>query len=537
MQRVELKIGGQAGEGIKTTGLMLNKTLVRLGFHTFGYSEYPSLIRGGHNVYQLSVADQPVSATRQKVDILIALNQETINLHQTELHQNSIIIYDPGEFSLPKTNLVGDYLPVELIKLAEGIGGKALMANVVALAAVLVLLGLPIDKFLEILKETFARKGQEIVDLNQKAAQAGYAAIKTKSKFNLQVPDKAEPKMVLTANEAAGLGAIAGGLQFYSAYPMTPATSILHYLAKVAKKANLVVKQTEDEISAINMALGASYAGVRSMTATSGGGLCLMAEGISFSGVAELPMVIVNAMRPGPGLGMPTWTGQGDLRFCLHIGHDEFPRIVLAPGDAEEMFKLTKLALVLAEKYQLPVIILTDKHLAESDFCYPQFEPIHQHKRLDQVRRYVNSYEHDNDGFATEDPQVRTEQMNKRMAKLTNLIKEIPQQPIYQVEAKKIGLISWGSNKGAILDALKDLPQASFLHLNWLWPLPAKAIQDFAGQVEQLVIVEGNSQAQLAGLIREQLEIEIKHKILKYDGRPFWPNEIVEKVKKLLTGN
>lgn len=563
-KKINIKIGGYAGEGIKVSGLILARSLTRLGYSTFSYSEYPSLIRGGHNTYQIYASTNEVYSQVKKIDILIALNQETIILHQKELTPTSLILYNPGEFDLPKTKLKGKYIPIRLIDLAQKAGGKPIMANMVSLGAVLTLLGLPITTLKEIIDKEFSRKSKEIVKLNQKVAEMGKNFIEEKFnslKINVKLPRTKIKRMILTGNEAIALGAITGGLQFYSAYPMTPATSILHYLASKAKQTDILVKHTEDEISAVNMAIGASFAGARSMTATSGGGLCLMAEGISLAGISETPLVIVNAMRPGPALGMPTWTAQGDLKFVLNIGHDEFPRIVLAPGDAQEAFQLTKWAFQAAEKFQLPVFILTDKYLSESDFSIALLESIYTNTRFgilskvnnpinNRFKRYqltnnslslrslpgqpggiycCNSYEHDETGLGTEEAKIRNLMMEKRMSKLDLVKKELPQQLIFGPQKAKISLISWGSNKGPILEALKSLPQVNFLHLNILWPFPSQQVKEFIRSADKVICLECNSTGQLASLIKEQTGIEVET-LLKYDGRPFWPEEIRKQI-------
>jgi len=559
-KNINIKIGGHAGEGIKVSGLTLSRCFTRLGYHIFSYSEYPSLVRGGHNTYQIYAGVKKVWSQVRKIDLLIALNQETITLHQDELKDNSIIFYDPGEFELPRGNLIGKYLPIKFIELAKSVGGKPIMANMVSLGAVLGLFGLSIEPLKEMIKDAFEDKGQKIVELNQKGAGAGKEFIDknyTNDKIKIAEPKEKTERMVLTGNEAVGLGAIAGGMKFYSAYPMTPASSILHYLAGKEKKAGLVVKHTGDEISAINMALGASMAGARAMTATSGGGLCLMAEGVSLSGVSETPLVIVNSQRPGPGLGMPTWTGQGDLQFVLHIGHDEFPRIVLAPGDAKEAFEQTRLALGLAEKFQLPVFVLIDKYISESDFCCKIFKGKLQNKRESIefepegkdnqfYKRYkdsdsgislrtipgvraglhvCNSYEHGEAGLGTEDANVRIKMMSKRMRKLDTVREEIPELEVYGDKKAKMGVISWGSNKGVILEAIKNMSGVKFLHVNWVWPFAKKQVEEFIKSVDKCYCVECNMQGQFANLIMEQTGLEVE-KVLKFDGRPFYPKGI-----------
>ncbi len=558
-----IKIGGSAGEGIKVSGLTLAKSLTRLGFRVFGYSEYPSLVRGGHNTYQLHVGVEQVYSQVKQIDILIALNQETILLHQDELTTSSLILYDPGDFKLPKGQLKGKYLGIEFIKIATQAGGTPIMANMVSLAATLALLDLPVTSLKEIIKNAFKRKSMEIVEINQKVVEAGGQFTKdnfSKYKLKIKVPKDVTTRMVLTGNEAASLGAIAGGLQFYVAYPMTPATSILHYLAAKAKDTGILVKHAEDEISVVNMAIGASFAGARSMVGTSGGGLCLMAEGVTLSGVSETPLVIVNSMRPGPGIGMPTWTAQSDLQFVLNIGHDEYPKIVLAPGDANEAFIQTKESLELAEKYQLPVFILLDKFISENDYAVDPFPAKHLNQRFSFIKksylsahiykRYqltksgvsprsvpgqknstycCNSYEHDEYGLTTEDPKTRKLMMNKRAKKLDEIQDEIPPQQTFGPQKAKLSLISWGSNKPVVLEALKNLPQVNFLHLNWLWPFPKKQVLDFIKNSKKVVCLECNSTAQLGQLIKKELGIDTQP-LLKYDGRPFYPEEIINKL-------
>ncbi|MFA4831134.1 MAG: 2-oxoacid:acceptor oxidoreductase subunit alpha [Patescibacteria group bacterium] len=565
MKSFNIKIGGAAGEGIKSSGLILARSLARLGYSVFGYSEYPSLIRGGHNTYQIYAGVDEVFSQVKKVDILIALNQETIILHQEELTKDSITLYDPGEFELPEGKLIGKYVAVAFGKLAESAGGKAIMANMVSLAATMAILGLPIDTLKKAIAKIFARKPKEITDLNHKCAEAGEKFIKENCQEFIKkadLPKKKKASILITGNEAIALGAIAGGMRFFASYPMTPATSIIHYLAGVAKKTGIFVKHTEDEISGINMAIGASHAGARAMAATSGGGLCLMAEGLGLAGISETPLVIVNSMRPGPGAGLPTWSGQGDLKFVLTIGNDEFPRIVLAPGDADEAFTLTKRAMELAEKYQTPVIILADKNLSEGDFCLPPYSAEHINKRYGfaaklnndpegYFKRYeitkngvslrpklgqpggahvCNSYEHDEFGFATESAEMRKKMADKRQRKMKLIESEIPVQPIFGDKKARIGLISWGSNKGPILEAMKELDDVKFMHLNWLWPFPARQVKEFTDSVKRIVCLECNATGQLAGLIKEQVGIEVE-RVLKYDGRGFWPGEILERVR------
>lgn len=557
---VNIKIGGAAGEGIKVSGLTLARSLTRLGFSVFGYSEYPSLIRGGHNCYQLHVGTDEVFSQVKTVDILLAFNQETILLHQAELSNDSLIIYDSEAFKLPPQKLVGKYLGIPLANLAIATGGKPLMSNMVALGATLTLLKLPTTTLKEIISQIFKAKPKEITLINHQAVDAGVKIIQdqySQNQISINLPQIKQERILITGNEAMALGAIAGGLQFFAAYPMTPTTNILHYLAEKAKDIGIVVKHSEDEIGAVNMCIGAAFAGTRTMTATSGSGLCLMAEGITLAGISETPLVVVNGMRPGPAAGMPTWTSQGDLKFVIAIGHDDYPKIVLAPGDAQEAFDLTKLALEWAEKWQLPVIILSDKYLAENDYSLIPFVADHQHQRFSlatqlstkfNFKRYqdinngisprtlpgtingihcCNSYEHDEYGWATESGAVRTLMMNKRLKKMLLVKKSLPQPTIFGQSQAKTGIISWGSNKSPILEALKTLANVKYLHLNCLWPFPEIAVTDFIKSANKVVCVEGNATGQLANLIREQTGLKVTS-LLKYDGRPFYPEEIID---------
>lgn len=561
-ESINIKIGGRAGTGVKITGLVLTKTLSRNGLATFAYQEYPSLIRGGHNTFQVHASINPVYSQIRKVDVLIAFDTQTIELHQKELTKNSLIIYDPTIIKTITKNK-GKYLPLPLRKISLE-EGNVLVANSVALGSIMALINITTNELKQVLAEIFKKKGKQVIKANQAGAQKGYDF--TRNNFadkiiELGKKQKKIKRMVITGNEAVSLGAIAAGLKFYNAYPMTPATSILHYLAAQSEKYGIIVKQPEDEIGAINQTIGASFAGVRAMTATSGGGFSLMTEGLGLAGISETPIVIVESMRAGPASGMPTWSGQGDLKFIINASQDEFPRVVLAPGDAQECFDLTKKAFYFAEKYQLPVIILLDKNISESFYSSLPFKTIHLNRRYSFTKpqkkflRYkinkdgislrcflgeknghhiANSYEHSEDGLFTEEGDQRNEMMNKRKRKLANLKREIIPPKLYGPKKAKISLISWGSNKGPILEALKTLNETqkqtvNFLHLNFLWPFPNETVTKFIKYAHQVICLEGNSTGQLANLISEQTSLKVKS-FLKYNGRPFYPEEIKREI-------
>ncbi|HWR73800.1 MAG TPA: 2-oxoacid:acceptor oxidoreductase subunit alpha, partial [Nitrospirota bacterium] len=370
-----IKIGGEAGQGIQTIGETLGRVFSRSGHSVFTHQDYESRVRGGHNFFQIRLADTPVRASRERIDILVALDRESIGLHAGELAGNGQIIYDSA--ALKEKHDGPHYLDVPFTDLAVRHGGNRIMANTVATGAVLGMLGMEPAHLTELLAEVFRKKGDAVIAANRNAAMAGFDfAVKECLKCSFTVPGKpAEgPRMLISGVDAIGLGAVASGVKFYAAYPMTPSTGIMNYMADKAKEQGIVVEQAEDEIAAINMALGASFAGVRSMTGTSGGGFSLMVEGLSLAAMTETPVTIALGMRPGPATGFPTRTEQGELQFALSAGHGEFPRVVFAPGTPRQAFHLTNKAFDLAEKYQIPAFILFDTYLADSQWTYQGFD-------------------------------------------------------------------------------------------------------------------------------------------------------------------
>lgn len=565
--KISLRIGGPAGMGIMQTGLMFSKCCSRIGLHVFDYIEYPSLIRGGHNTYHIRAEDEEVRSQIAMLDVLIALDEETLSIHCDELRHDSIVIYDEKSVDPGRTRLRdGIRCPLPLKELAAEADGSELMQNTVALGAALGLLSYPFPVFEGIIKDAFQGKKAEIIKENVKAAKKGYTHAQERyghhSRYRLS-PIAAPKRMVLTGNEAIALGAVKGGLKFYAAYPMTPASSILHTLAAWQERHGIVVKQTEDEIGTINMAIGAGFAGVRSMVATSGGGFALMQEGISLAGITETPIVVVEVQRGGPGTGVPTFTEQADLKFVLNAGHGDFPRILLAPGDVEEAFHFTMEALNLAERYQTPVMIISDKYLGESHKSAELFVPRVGIDRGKLVRkagpgflRYAespdgvsprsipgvkdgfflaNSDEHDGFGFSNEEIPVRNAMMEKRMRKLETLRKELPEPTLHGPADAEVTIVSWGSTKGPILDAMRWLARdgfaVNFLQITHVSPFPAAAVERILKGAKRLLLVENNFTGQMGGVIREQTGVAIEERLLRYDGRPFYPEQIYERVR------
>lgn len=561
-----------------TTGLFLGKIATRSGYHAFEYSEYPSLIRGGHNIIEVRISDEKVFSQEKKVDVLVCLNEETYILHKEEVKENGMVVIDQEKIDMTKyRNLVKKFTYVNLPfnKIIKDNGLATVMINNIALGALTYLLGAEISILKSLISEQFARKGEEIINKNIKGVQLGYESVKKSNSdgYHIKIPKTKEviPQMYISGNEIIGLGSVAAGCKFYAAYPMTPSSALLHYLASKGEKAGMVVKHAEDEISVINMALGASWAGVRSMVGTSGGGFALMVESVSLAGITETPIVVIMGQRPGPATGMPTWTEQGDLLFVLHAGHGEFPKILLAPGDIEEAFKLTIEAFNLADIYQTPVILLGDKYLQEGhqSIEYSRIKnyefkidrgKLLKREELDKIKDYkrylitddgispralpgmkgslhqVNSYEHIEDGHTTEDAQQRSKQVDKRNRKTETFLKNHTRLPVlYGDKTAPLTIISWGSMKGPVLQAMKEWNgKFNLLHFTYIWPLPQKELTEMLKGLNKTLLIENNSTAQLGQLLKMVTGIELENnKLLKYSGRPIYPEEVLEKVKEM----
>lgn len=567
---INLMVGGEAGQGVQTIGFTLAKTLSRAGLFVFADQDYESRVRGGHSFFRVRAADSEVLALSERLDILIAIDQNTVNLHRDEVKEDGIIIYDPGKLKLEGSQLNSLGIPLE--KLAEESAASKLMANTVAVGAAISAGGYEFELLGQVLKEHFAHLGKDVIEANVRAARAGYdyaleqnpGAVRPRIK-----PATSRQMMLLNGNEALALGAMAAGCKFIAAYPMTPTSSISEYMADKGRKFNIVMIQPEDEIAAINMAVGAAFAGVRAMTVTSGDGFALMTEGLGLAGITETPVVIVLGQRPGPAVGLPTRTEQGELGFAIHAGSGEFPRIVLAPGTIEDAFSAAVRAFNLAEKYQTPVIILTDHHLASSYQTVPGFdlgkviidrgELISEAEadRLTEYKRHrftgsgisprlipgrgkalvvTDSDEHDEAGHMIEDARTRSLMMAKRLRKMDGAKKELVPPRFHPKPKAGATLVGWGSTYGAIREAASLLENdglgVNMLQMNELWPFPAEAVTSALGKTEKNIVIENNATGQLAGLIRAETGVKVSGRILKFDGRPFAPAYIAGEVKK-----
>ena len=571
-------IGGEAGYGIMTTGIMMSKIFTRLGFSVFDYVEYPSLIRGGHNAYYVRGSDEEVFSQRRGVDILVALNRSTIDKHKNELSSNAAVIYDPNITKIDPSEFAKgiNIIPVPFLELTKKAGADRLMVNTVAVGASLALFYQDYEVLNGILEDAFGKKGEKVVKENVDTSKAGfdYVIEHFPESFGVKALKKPQDSILISGAEALAIGAIKGGLKFAAIYPMTPINAVMATLVNHALSYSIIVKEPEDEIAGINMAIGAGLAGVRSMVATSGGGFSLMTEALGMAAQTEIPLVVVEGMRPGPSSGMPTWTEQGDLRFVLHASQGDFPKIVVAPGDIMEAFAFTMEAFNLAEKYQIPVIVLVDKYLMEghATIAIEEFKiqnskfKINRGKTLSDeeaeaqtsYKRYEltedgisprslpgqkggigmwDSYEHDDRGLYNEEAEVRVKMMDKRFNKLEAALPNIPDPEVHYKDGASLSILSFGSTKMPILEAMKILQgqgvQINFLKVSYLYPFPAKAVEEFIKNAKKTLVIENNKTGQFEGLIKEHTGLSVNYNLRKYDGRPFYPEEIVEKVKNI----
>lgn len=574
MDSIVLRIGGEAGWGIATGADLLAKACIKLGYNIFSTKDYASQIKGGHNYHTVRISKSNVNADATKIDLLLALDKETIIRHKSAVSPTGIILHDARIAIEDKDKR---YLPILLAKIEASLSEKNIH-NSVFVGAALKVMGINFEVLAELIRTNFSHK-PNLQEVFLKSARAGYDCVNAIKDKALIQNKAAVITNFISGNDAITLGALKSGLTFHAQYPMTPVSGILHNLAQEAiKNKELVVMQPEDEIGVINMALGASYAGARSMVATSGGGFSLMAEALGLAGMAEIPLVIIEGQRPGPATGLPTKTEQGDLKFVLSAGQGEFPRVVIAPAMIEDCYTETKRAFYLAEKYQLPVIVLIDKHLAESyktvnleteenkfKFDYNKRINIITDVKDAQLnsdglfKRYAQSNlqrtlpgtprgmftcagdEHDEVGEITEDAETRISMVQRRMNKLKSIRAELPPPQILGDKNAELTVISWGSNYGAIEEAVERLNQeknkVNFLSLTHLCPFQTEEVKSILSKSKKLVLIENNATGQLGELIAEKTGIIIQDKLLRYDGSTFTVEELVNKLQLFINKN
>ncbi|HSQ86743.1 MAG TPA: 2-oxoacid:acceptor oxidoreductase subunit alpha [Desulfobacterales bacterium] len=550
MKEISILIGGKAGDGIRQAGHIIARLLNRIGYRIFFYDDYPSLIRGGHNFSIIRASEKRIVAHKETVDIIVALNQDAVDKHKHRLNDGGLILYDSK-----KSDAQG--LGFDFMEMVKELDGKPIMRNTAAIGALAGMLNVEWSVLEKVITDAV---GHEI-DLNLKIARQAYDRVETPLKPVPKLDQK--PLPLVSGNEAISLGAVKAGLNMYIAYPMTPASAILHYLAANESELGVVTVHPESEIGVALMALGASYAGARTMVGTSGGGFALMTEALSLAGQGELPIVIVEVQRPGPSTGVPTYTAQGDLAFVVHAGHGDILRVVLAPGDAEEAFYTAGLAMNLAWKFQIPAFVLSDKHLSESIFSFEgDLDKVKPEKPLlwnnqGEYKRYLDtqngispiafpgnpsaiikatSYEHDEKGITTEEPEAIAQMQRKRQRKRNTLIDELKQYEtvkVYGNPDSKTVLLCWGSTTGAcieVADAL-DLKVVQPLIME---PFPVDALKKALSGAEKIIDVEVNATGQLAKLVSAH-GICIDDMILRFDGRPFTVDVLLDNAKEVLS--
>ena len=564
-------VAGAAGQGVQSSGDVLAKALARGGYDIFSDQDYESRIRGGDSFSRIRVRDVPVRAIAERLDMLLALDRDNLLSHKDMVSFDGVIIYD-GE-RVQGIEEDGRLLGMPLEKLAVEATGAKVAANTVAVGAATALMDYEFDVVASVVAVQFANRG--IGDQNVRAARAGYDYVK--ANYSGKFPHRLRPmrpgsKMLISGNEALALGALAAGCKFYAGYPMTPSTTILEYMSTRADAMDVVVVQPEDEIAAANMAVGAAFAGVRAMTATSGSGFALMVEALGLAGMTETPVVMVDAQRPAPAVGLPTRTEQGDLQFVLSAAPGDFPRAVLAPVNIEDCFWLTVRAFNIAEKYQMPVIVLTDHFLASS---YATVEPFDlsqvriergallTDEELATIRFYKrhqitdtgispralpmqspnvlvvsDADEHDEEGHLTESAHDRAQQVAKRMRKLDLLAREVAPPKLYGPPGAETALLAWGSTYETLKETVDILraegADVNLLQFNELSPFPAGQTEAALAKAKRVIVVENNATGQFARLLRAETGIRATAKVLRFDGRPFTPAGVARELKEVL---
>ncbi len=591
MHRTSLKIVGASGQGLNSIGEILAKGLKRAGYCVFGYREYPSLIKGGHASYQLDISDSRIESTEEKVDLLITLNHHGLEKNLGDLKDGGLVVhyspdwkFDDGAIALigrKKLKIIN--LPVELILLK--LHAKPILGNVLIAAFAWRALGQDKEVLRSLVGERFAKK-KPLLEANMQCIEEGYAFADPQLgpvSIPLPAPDPQwKDCMLISGSQAMGIGAVHAGVRLYTGYPMTPSSPLLGYIADIQNRTGMVIKQAEDEITAAQFVSGAMHMGTRALTGTSGGGFDLMSETLSMNAIIENPTVFVLAQRPGPATGLPTWTGQGDLQLAVNTAHGEFARCVVSASDAADSFSIIPEAFNIAEEFQISVIVLTDKQIAEALYTDPPYDQSKtallrgklvtdpdQLSALKSRDRYdaaapdgisprwlpgakaatwnAQADEHTGDGSIDESAEGARAQMEKRMKKMNALKKALPEPEVFTgSDAKTLDvlLVGWGSTKSVVVDALRAIEgkgrkkgalTVGYLHYTYLWPLKTDRLTELAKKAKKIVLIEQNYQGQLGQLIRMECGLDITNRILKYDGRPFYFDELHADISKFLS--
>ncbi|MBM3227559.1 2-oxoacid:acceptor oxidoreductase subunit alpha [Candidatus Peribacteria bacterium] len=598
MFRVSLKVTGAQGQGVNSVGEMCAKGLKRAGYCLFGYREYMSLIKGGHSSFQLDVSDEQIESSETQVDILVCFNHHGLERNALEVKKGGVIIHQTPQWKFPydvqksldDRGVTIVNLPSE--EILQKIKAKPMLGNVLITSVVWSILGRSADDLKDLVREQFGHKGEKVLEMNFQCIHEGFdfvqgmknEELRMKNAVQLPEPDvRWKDHLLITGSQAMGLGLLHAGCRMYCGYPMTPSSPLLSFIAEMQNETGMVIKQAEDEITAAQMMSGAMLMGTRAATGTSGGGFDLMTETLSLNAIIENPSVFVLAQRPGPATGLPTWTGQGDLLLAIGSAHGEFARCVVSVSDAQDCFDVMPDAFNIAEKYQTPVVVMTDKQIAEALYTQSSYDQKKAKldrgllvtdpkalKKLKSADRYdpaakdgisprwlpgaeaatycAQGDEHSGDGSVDETAKNAVEQMEKRMKKMQAMEREMPEPTIFTMDSSSgkavscqlsavsdidLLVVSWGSNKGPILDVLKAESRklkAIYLHYTYLWPMKTERLKRLMSKAKRTVLVECNHGGQLGQVIQLVGGPAIEDKILKYDGRPFFVDELCSKL-------
>ncbi|MCC7572551.1 MAG: 2-oxoacid:acceptor oxidoreductase subunit alpha [Candidatus Methanofastidiosum sp.] len=565
MKDISIVLCGEAGQGIETIEDILSRILKISRYNIFSAREYMSRVRGGINSTEIRVSPKPIRAYVDRIDLLFALSNKSLDHLKNRITENTIIFGDK--------EVIGDIqniVDLPLSKTSKKLGDN-LYSNTVTAGVICGLLNVSEYELRNFISKYFEKKGEQIINKNLEAISEGYdlakriidSGVTIKVKKSDELSRDLGKDILMSGKDAVALGSLAGGCNLISGYPMSPATGVLSFMSANSKDLEVIAEQAEDEISAINMAIGAWYAGGRGMTTTSGGGFALMEEGLSLAGMSETPVVIHIGQRPGPATGLPTRTEQGDLDLSLYAGHGDFARVILSPGSIEDCFYLSKYAFSIADKFQVPVFILTDQYLLDCQYNIPSLD----YKKYG-IKKYViktekdykryqftttsvsprgipgfgeglivqTGNEHDETGHTTENAIIRKKMVEKRFKeKLNQLKNEVIYPELLGGKAYKFLLIGWGSTKNIVEEALKELkePRLGFLYFKQVYPLP-REMMGYLINAQKIITIENNASGQFANLIKKETGFDIKYRILKYDGRPFSVEDVVTKIRDIL---
>jgi 2-oxoglutarate ferredoxin oxidoreductase subunit alpha len=571
-----LAIGGEAGQGVATPGDVLARIYVRRGLNLNTYNAYQSIIRGGHIFLTVRVSDQEIYTHGDKLDVLLCLNQDTMNRHLGLMGPGSKVIYNGDSISPGDAADGVELCPLPVSQLTNNNRNK-LLQNTLAVGAIMALQGLDFQVLEESLTLRFERRGQAVVDENVGVARAGYDYAKANfQSFADAPPVGAKPLAVWSGNEALAMGGAAAGVKFYAAYPMSPATGILHWMAQNARNLGIMVRQVEDEIAVSNMVIGAAHVGCRAMCATSGGGFALMSEAVGAASMMEIPVVYINVQRAGPSTGVPTKTEQGDLWQMLGASQGDFERFIVAPYHALDAYNSLPQLFNLTDKYQCPGLLISDLLISEGRYSFDP-ETLDMHPTIDRgelitegsspngYKRYENTEsgispralpglegylhiaatdEHDEDSTLISDeftnPHIRRMMVEKRARKFSHALEQIDPPKLEGPEDAEATLIGWGSTYGVIKEAIQKLAErgvkVNHLPIKWIVPFHGDAVVEVFSSSKRTIIVENNYSGQFARYLRSETGLAADGHIRKYDGEPFVPHHIVEGVLEQLAG-